>query len=88
MDFKPLTDFEKAKEYFNEEIREKGFVKLRECMKLSDVARIFNKNPKTLNNHLKFLEEGVEYIKLGARQPVIISPKGVEKLINLKEEKL
>lgn len=63
-------------------------MELKDIQKLSDVARIYNVKRRTLEYRLKFLEEGVDYLKLGERQPTILTPKGVEKILNIKDIKL
>jgi hypothetical protein len=66
------------------ELNNAGYFKLTQLQKLSDVAKIYNIERSLLDYRLKFLNEGVDYIKLGKRQPTILTPKGVEKLINVK----
>jgi Fic family protein len=88
-----LTKEEKTmndSEYINyyESFRSRGFMQLKEIQTIAEVSRLFNIPKMTLMYRLKYLSEGVEYKKLGERQPVLLSPKGVEKLLNIKEVEL
>lgn len=65
-----------------------NLVQLKEVQKLAKVAEIYNVDRRVLDYRLKYLKEGEEYIKLGERQPTILTPKGVEKIINIKNVKL
>ena len=60
-------------------------MQLRDLQKLTDVARVYDINPQTLKRRLGLLNEGVDYIKLGHRQPTILTPEGVQKIINIKD---
>jgi hypothetical protein len=51
---------------------------------LSDVSLEYGIPVNTLHDRLKRLEEGIEYKRLGMRQPTLLSPEGVIKLIKRK----
>jgi hypothetical protein len=61
------------------------YVQLRDLQKLTDVAKIYDVDRRLLDYRLKFLDENIDYKKLGNRQPTILTPSGVEKILNLKE---
>ena len=59
-----------------------GNIQLKDIKTLKEVADKYKIPIKTLQFRLKNLEEGIDYKKLGKRQPTILTPLGVEKLIN------
>jgi hypothetical protein len=48
---------------------------------LTEVSEKYDIPLKTLQSRLTRLEEGTEYKRLGKRQPTLLSPKGIEKII-------
>lgn len=66
-----------------EEEEKQNLMTLKDIKTLRQVSKEYNISAFTLHTRLKFLEEGVDYIKLGEgkRQPIALSPGGVEKII-------
>ena len=56
-------------------------MKIKDIRTLSEVSIQYNISIKTLQSRLKNLDEDVDYRKLGKRQPTILSPTGIEKII-------
>ncbi|HBJ1645893.1 hypothetical protein FDB50_15345 [Clostridium botulinum] len=56
-------------------------MKLKDLKTLTEVAEEYNISIKTLQSRLKYLEENIEYKKLGKRQPTLLTPEGVNKII-------
>lgn len=53
-----------------------------EVKTLGEVAKEYNKSLQTLHSRLKHLIEHEDYRKVpGKRQPVLLTPAGVEKII-------
>lgn len=67
---------------------QKGYILLKDIQTLSKVSKIYSIDRRTLDYRLKHLEEGIDYIKLGKRQPTLLTPLGVEKILNVKGVKL
>lgn len=61
-----------------------GYVKLSDLLKLSKVAEDNNVNRRVLDYRLKFFKEGVDYIRLGSRQPTLLTPYCAERILKLK----
>ncbi|MFL0167632.1 hypothetical protein ACJDTP_21400 [Clostridium sp. WILCCON 0112] len=45
------------------------------------MADEYNISRQTLHGRLKNLQEGIEYRRLGERQPILLSPEGVKKIV-------
>ncbi|NFL43111.1 hypothetical protein FDB61_15600 [Clostridium botulinum] len=56
-------------------------MELKDIKTLTEVAEEYNISIKTLQSRLKYLKEDVEYRKLGKRQPTLLTPEGVNKII-------
>lgn len=83
------TEKDELQHLIDYQIRERDFFQLKELQTMSDIVKIYSTkekplNRKTLDYKLKFLDEGYDYIKLGKRLPTLLTPKGVEKLLNVK----
>ena len=48
---------------------------------LQEVARENEVDPQTLIVRLKFLNEGDDFRRLGKRQPILLMPSGVKKIL-------
>lgn len=48
---------------------------------LQEVARENNIKFSTLQSRLKYLDEGVDYRKLGKRMPTLLWPSGITKIL-------
>ena len=57
-------------------------IQLKDIKTLREVAEEYNIPFTTLQYRLENLKEGIEYRKLGKRQPTILTPEGAKKLIN------
>jgi hypothetical protein len=57
-------------------------MKLSDIKKLTEVAEIYDIPIETLRSRLKNLEKDVDYKILGERQPTLLTPKGIEKIIS------
>jgi hypothetical protein len=55
---------------------------LKDIKKLTDVAKEYDIPIRTLQDRLNRLVEGEDYMRLGKRLPTIITPTGIEKIIN------
>lgn len=77
--FQKIIDFQ---------IRQRGFFQLKDLQKLSDISKIYGITRQTLLKRLIKLEEGIDYLKSDKRQPIWLTPVGVEKIININEVKL
>lgn len=56
-------------------------MKLSDIKTLTEVSEQYEIPLKTLQSRLKHLKEGIEYKGLGKRQATILSPKGIEKIV-------
>ena len=56
-------------------------MELSDIKKLTEVAEQYNIPVETLRSRLKNLEKDIDYKILGERQPTLLTPKGVEKII-------
>jgi hypothetical protein len=63
-------------------------MELKDIITLTEVATLYTISRQTLRGRLKYLVEGVDYRKLGERQPILLTPKGAEKILNVKEVEL
>lgn len=54
---------------------------IKDIKTLSEISEEYNIPVKTLQSRLKNLDEGIDYKRLGKRQPTILSPNGIRKLI-------
>jgi hypothetical protein len=54
-------------------------MQLKDIKTLAQVARESGVHIQTLHSRLKNLDEG-EYMKLGERMPILLSPEGVKRL--------
>ena len=61
-------------------------MKLSEIKTLTEVSEKYRVPLKTLQSRLKNLEEDIDYKRLGKRQPTLLSPIGIKKIINKLEE--
>lgn len=50
---------------------------------LKEISEEYEIPIKTLQSRLKDLKEGIDFKKLGKRQPTLVSPQGVEKIIKV-----
>lgn len=57
-------------------------MKMSDIKKLTEVSEQYDIPVETLRSRLKNLEKDVDYKILGKRQPTILSPEGVEKIIS------
>lgn len=57
-------------------------VELREIYTISEVETIYKIPRQTLHSRLKNLTEGIDFRKLGIRMPILLTPDGVDKLVN------
>jgi hypothetical protein len=55
-------------------------MKLKDIKTLADIARENNIPVRTLQDRLKKLKEGEEYIRLGKRMPTLLTPGAAEKI--------
>ena len=60
-------------------------LKLSNIKTLTEVSEIYKIPLKTLQSRLKNLEENIDFKRLGKRQPTILTPKGIKKIIKKKE---
>lgn len=56
---------------------------LKDLLTIPEIEKKYNISRQILHSRLKHLTEGVDYRKLGIRMPIILTPDGVEKLINV-----
>lgn len=60
-------------------------MELKDIKTLTEVAEEYNIPPVTLRKRLDYksynLIEGIDFKKLGARMPILLSPSGIEKII-------
>lgn len=56
-------------------------MKLADIKTLNEVSILYEIPLKTLQSRLNRLEENIDYRRLGKRHPTLISPAGVDKLI-------
>ncbi|WP_394885000.1 hypothetical protein [Clostridium butyricum] len=61
-------------------------MKINDIRTLSEISIQYNIPIKTLQSRLKNLDENVDYRKLGKRQPTILSPKGIDKILKSSKE--
>jgi hypothetical protein len=59
-------------------------MELKDIKTLTEVSIQYEIPLKTLQSRLKHLEEDIDYKRLGKKQPTILSPKGIKKIINKK----
>ena len=57
-------------------------MKLSDIKKLTEVAEIYDIPIETLRSRLKNLEKDVDYKILGERQPTLLTPIGIKKIIS------
>jgi len=82
------SEYGKLQQTINRQIKERGYFQLKDVQTLSEISKIYKIDRRTLDYRLKHLIEGVDYIKLGSRQPTLLTPLGVEKILNVKGVKL
>ncbi|NMF04585.1 hypothetical protein ACUH7Y_09700 [Clostridium beijerinckii] len=56
-------------------------MELKDIKTIQEVADEYNISRQTLHGRLKNLQEGIEYRRLGERQPILLSPEGVKKIV-------
>ncbi|WP_035790252.1 hypothetical protein [Clostridium beijerinckii] len=61
-------------------------MELKDIKTIQEVADEYNISRQTLHGRLKNLQEGIEYRKLGERQPILLSPEGVKKIVKSSTE--
>ena len=62
-------------------LQSNGIMELSDIKTLTEVSELYQIPLKTLQSRLSRLEEGIDYKRLGKRQPTLLSPLGIEKII-------